>query len=86
MSESTEQAGEADTYAMSEDLLNLLACPVTRSPLTREGDFLVAQKGGLRYPIEDNIPVLLPDKAQLPDDVQTMDEFRRKYAELIPND
>lgn len=42
-------------------LLDLLACPVTGSPLVREGDELVATGGGRRYPILDGVPVLLPD-------------------------
>ena len=38
------------------ELLHILVCPLTRSPLKIEGDELVATVGGLRYPIRDGIP------------------------------
>jgi len=64
-------------------VLNLLRCPVTRSPLRQEGDWLVASKpegAGLRYPIREGIPVLLMDQAQLPAGVATLAEFKAKYV------
>ncbi len=50
---------------LSPDLLSVLRCPVTGSPLEQEGDELVsttADESGatLRYTIEDGIPLLLP--------------------------
>lgn len=47
-----------------DSLLDILVCPVTRSPLRREGDELVATQPvgrGRRYPIRDGIPVLLAE-------------------------
>jgi uncharacterized protein YbaR (Trm112 family) len=72
---------------LTDDLLSILRCPLTRSPLRREGDELVAavpEDAPLRYPIRDDIPILLLDEATLPDNVATLDEFRTKYADLIP--
>jgi uncharacterized protein YbaR (Trm112 family) len=66
--------------ALTDDLLSILRCPVTRSPLRRDGDFLVSQIGGLRYPIRDGIPVLLAEEAELPPDCPTLDEFKNRYA------
>ena len=66
------------------DLLKLLVCPLTRSPLTQEGSELVGEVGGLRYPVENGIPILLADRAKLPDGVSSLDEFRQKYADQIP--
>ena len=69
------------------DLLEVLVCPLTRSPLRQEGDSLVASRpdgAGLRYPIRDGIPVLLIDEATLPVDVATLDAFREKYSTDIP--
>lgn len=43
----------------------ILVCPLTKAPLHREGDFLVAPNG-TRYPIKDNIPILLPTAAIKP--------------------
>lgn len=69
------------------ELLEILVCPLTRSPLRQEGQWLVAEKpegAGLRYPIRDGIPVLLPDEADLPAGVSSLDDFRAKYADQIP--
>jgi len=64
-------------------LLEILVCPVTRSGLRQEGDTLISEVGGLKYPIRNDIPVLLPDEAELPDDIATMDEFKKKYTDQI---
>jgi uncharacterized protein YbaR (Trm112 family) len=50
---------------ISPELLSVLRCPVTGSPLVQEGDELVSTVAGetgakLRYAIEDGIPLLLP--------------------------
>ncbi|MCR1160634.1 MULTISPECIES: Trm112 family protein [Micrococcaceae] len=50
---------------VSPELLSILRCPVTGSPLVQEGDELVASVAAadgekLRYSIEDGIPLLLP--------------------------
>jgi hypothetical protein len=43
---------------MSQDidpsLLELLRCPLTHSRLRHEGDFLIAEVGGLAYPVSDH--------------------------------
>jgi uncharacterized protein YbaR (Trm112 family) len=50
---------------ISPELLSVLRCPVTGSPLVQDGDELVAtaaaESGAKpRYAIEDGIPLLLP--------------------------
>jgi uncharacterized protein YbaR (Trm112 family) len=62
------------------ELLDILRCPITRSRLTQEGDFLVAEVGGLRYPVRDGIPVMLAEEAQLPPGITSLDEFKRQFA------
>lgn len=69
---------------MDPNLLDIMVCPLTRSKLRLEGDELVGEVGGLRYPVRDGIPVLLVDEAKLPPDVQSLDEFKKKYADRIP--
>jgi len=69
---------------LSPDLLEMLRCPLTRSRLRMEGDWLIAEVGGLRYPIRDGIPVLLPEEASLPEGVGSLDEFKAKFADSIP--
>jgi uncharacterized protein YbaR (Trm112 family) len=70
---------------VNSELLALLVCPLTRSPLKQEGDELVGTVGGLRYPIREGIPVLLIDQARLPDGVAGIEEFKRQFAGQIPD-
>jgi uncharacterized protein YbaR (Trm112 family) len=54
------------------DLLEILRCPLTRSRLRPEGEFLVAEVGGLAYPVRDGIPVMLIEEARLPAGVESL--------------
>jgi uncharacterized protein len=72
-----------DTNTIKAELLEILVCPLTRSKLHQEGDELVAEVGGLRYPIRDGIPVLLEDEARLPEGVASMEEFKQKFKQQI---
>jgi uncharacterized protein YbaR (Trm112 family) len=65
---------------LDPQLLEILRCPLTRSKLRLEGNWLIAEEGGLRYPIRDGIPVMLMEEAQLPPGVTSLDEIREKYA------
>jgi hypothetical protein len=47
-------------------LLDILACPVCKAPLELDGETLVCTKTKVRYPIEDDIPILLAERAQPP--------------------
>ena len=51
---------------MDPDLLALLVCPVTRTPLRHdpERQELVSDEAGLAYPIRDGVPVLLVEEAR----------------------
>ena len=69
----------ASSNTIDAELLAILRCPVTRSPLHQEGDFLVAEVGGLRYPVRDGIPVMLAEEAQLPPGVASLDSFKQQY-------
>ncbi len=66
------------------ELLAILRCPLTRSPLRVEGEFLVGEVGELRYPIRDGIPVLLIEEAQLPPGVSNLEEFKNRFKDQIP--
>ena len=50
--------------------------PATRSRLRQDGDSLVAEVGGLRYPIRQGFPVMLVEEAKLPEGIATLDELR----------
>lgn len=65
---------------ITPQVLSILRCPLSRSKLRVEGDFLVAETGGLRYPVRDGIPVLLVEEAQLPDGVSSLAELKKKLG------
>ncbi|MBL7155715.1 MAG: Trm112 family protein [Candidatus Omnitrophica bacterium] len=52
---------------IDKKLLDILACPSCKSDVKLENDKIVCIKCGLRYPIEDGIPIMLIDKAEKPD-------------------
>jgi uncharacterized protein len=66
------------------ELLTILRCPLTRSRLRQEGDFLVAEVGGLAYPVRDGIPVMLVEEARLPSGVASLDEFKQRFRDQLP--
>ena len=52
--------------SIDPDLLALLVCPVTRTPLIYDeaANELVSTAAGLAYPIRDGVPVLLVEEAR----------------------
>ena len=66
---------------ISDELLDLLRCPMTLSRLSRDGDHLVAEVGGLRYPVRDGIPQMLVDDADLPDGVESLDALKKQLRD-----
>jgi uncharacterized protein YbaR (Trm112 family) len=75
---------EQTNHALDPELLDLLRCPLTRSKLRQEGDYLIAEVGGLSYPVRDGIPVMLIEEAKLPPGVSSLDEFKQRFKEQIP--
>ena len=67
------------------DLLSILRCPLTRSKLRQEGDYLIAEVGGLAYPVRDGIPVMLVEEARLPAGIASLDDFKQRYRDQIPH-
>ena len=51
---------------MNEDLLAILVCPATRTPLEWDPgrQELVSAAAGLAYPVRDGIPVMLVEEAR----------------------
>ena len=80
----TDAQSPASSNSISPDLLSLLRCPLTRSPLRLEGDSLVAEVGGLRYPVRDGIPVMLIEEAKLPEGFRSLAEFKAHFRDQIP--
>lgn len=71
--------GGAGSPGGAGEMLDFLACPLTGSRLRRDGGFLVSEEGGVRYPIENGIPVLLRERAVLPPGVASIEGFTRTF-------
>lgn len=52
---------------ISDELLEILACPVCKTAVRLEADKLVCDTCGRRYRIEDGIPIMLIDEAETPE-------------------
>lgn len=52
--------------AISKELLEILACPACKNEvrMTDDGKWLVCSRCRLKYPVRDDIPVMLIDKAE----------------------
>ncbi len=73
----------SDSNKLSAELIAMLRCPLTRSELKQEGDFLVAEVGGLRYPIREGIPVMLIEEAKLPAGCKSLEEFKSRFLGAV---
>ena len=51
---------------LDRDLLDILVCPVSKTPLIYREDSqeLLCKASGLAYPVRDGIPVLLEEEAR----------------------
>ena len=65
-------------HVLDPELLEILRCPLTHSRLRLEGEFLVAEEGGLAYPVRDGIPVMLIEEAKLPPGVPSLEALKAK--------
>ncbi|HCN19648.1 MAG: hypothetical protein A3C38_07675 [Planctomycetes bacterium RIFCSPHIGHO2_02_FULL_50_42] len=50
---------------IDKELLDILACPVCKTEIRLEQEKIVCAKCGRRYPIRDDIPVMLVEEAEL---------------------
>ena len=51
---------------IDKELLSILACPACKTDVLLEGDKIVCTKCGRRYPVKDDIPIMLIDEAESP--------------------
>ena len=68
--------------SLDSELLNLLVCPKTKQPLIyfEEENFLLAPEARLKYPIRDDIPVMLEEEAEVLDQ-ETLDTLLQRAEE-----
>ena len=54
-----------DAAPLDPGLLEIMACPDCKSPVSQEGAWIVCQSQacGKRYPIRDGIPIMLVEEA-----------------------
>ncbi len=57
---------------VNEALLSLLVCPLGKAPLRHEGNTLVCTRCGPRFSIDDDIPNMLIEEAELPADCRIL--------------
>ena len=72
-------SSSSSSNTIDPDLLSILRCPLTRSKLRQEGDYLIAEVGGLAYPVRDGFPVMLMEEAKLPPGVQSLEALKAQY-------
>ncbi|MGQ3683872.1 MAG: Trm112 family protein [Candidatus Loosdrechtia sp.] len=53
---------------INKDLLDILACPLCKTDVRLEENKIVCTKCGRKYPVKDEIPVMLIDEAELPEE------------------
>jgi uncharacterized protein YbaR (Trm112 family) len=51
---------------IDKELLDILACPACKADVKLEGEKIICVKCLRRYPIKDDIPIMLIDEAELP--------------------
>ena len=49
---------------VKKELLDILACPACKGEVKEENEKIVCTKCGRKYPIEDDIPVMLVEEAE----------------------
>jgi len=52
---------------IDKELLKILSCPACQGDVSLQEDKIVCSQCGRRYPIQDGIPVMLIDEADLPE-------------------
>ncbi len=52
---------------IDKEFLEILACPACKTDVKLEQEKIVCTNCGRRYAIEDDIPIMLVDEAELPD-------------------
>lgn len=60
---------------ISQDLLDILVCPIGKADLRLENDSLVCTRCGLRFRIEDDIPIMLVEEAEFPEGITAVEQL-----------
>jgi len=49
---------------LNKELIEILACPICKNSVTQENDKIVCFNCKKKYPIKDDIPIMLIDEAE----------------------
>ena len=60
---------------VEERLMEILRCPLGKSKLRQEKDFLVCERCGLKFPVREGIPIMLTHEALLPEGIKSIDQL-----------
>ena len=62
-----------------EDFLEILACPETKAPVVQDGEWLVSTDAATRrrYPIRDEIPIMLVEESETMDEAAWREAMKR---------
>jgi len=52
---------------IDKELLSILACPSCKGDVKYESEKIICLRCGLRYPVRDDIPVMLISEAEKPE-------------------
>lgn len=69
---------------ISEKLLEILACPQTKAPVVLDENWIVSTdpKTRKRYPIKDDIPVMLIEESEEMDETAWKEIMARHHIEI----
>lgn len=69
-----------------DDLLEILRCPLdpSHTRVRPEGERLVCQRCGLRFPIKDGFPVMIVEEAELPPGCSSVQDLPCQKAPAAP--
>ncbi|MEW6237277.1 MAG: Trm112 family protein [Candidatus Omnitrophota bacterium] len=69
---------------ISEKLLEILACPLTKVPVVQDGNWIVSTdpKTRRRYPIKDDIPVMLIEESEEMNENEWREVMKRHNREI----
>ena len=55
---------EKGNKMIKKELLEILCCPADKGDVVEEGGKIVCKKCGRRYPVRDDIPIMLVEEAE----------------------
>ncbi len=69
---------------ISEKLLEIMACPLSKAPVVQDGDWIVSTdlKTRKRYPIKDGIPVMLIEESEEMNEPEWRDVMTRHNVQI----